>query len=148
MSKRIKNFTSCKLVLAMKDVPTYDIAKQTTYIPKQNCHIFIETKLNNHMGRIAGTPNKITAEVKEKLESLIDGVVGSLDISEMNTNQRIKVLQIALQYTLPRLQATLIKEEHEDKPLFVEDIVVYKRKENSDEEKWEDNFEWTSINDL
>jgi len=34
MSKRIKNFTSCKLVLAMKDVPTYDIAKQTTYIPK------------------------------------------------------------------------------------------------------------------
>jgi len=100
------------------------------------------------MGRIAGTPNKITAEVKEKLESLIDGVVGSLDISEMNTNQRIKVLQIALQYTLPRLQATLIKEEHEDQPLFVEDIVVYKRKENSDEEKWEDNFEGTSINDL
>ena len=76
------------------------------------------------MGRIAGTPNKITTEVKEKLESLIDGVVGSLDISEMNTNQRIKILQIALQYTLPRLQATLIKEEHEDQPLFVEDIVV------------------------
>jgi hypothetical protein len=66
----------------------------------------------------------------------------------MNTNQRIKVLQIALQYTLPRLQATLIKEEHEDQPLFVEDIVVYSRKENSNEEKWEDNFEGTSINDL
>ena len=80
------------------------------------------------MGRTAGTPNKITAEVKEKLESLIDGVVGSLDISEMNTNQRIKILQIALQYTLPRLQATLIKEEHQDQPLFMEDIVVYKRK--------------------
>jgi len=77
------------------------------------------------MGRTAGTPNKITAEVKEKLESLIDGVVGSLDISEMNTNQRIKILQIALQYTLPRLQATLIKEEHQDQPLFMEDIVVY-----------------------
>ena len=41
------------------------------------------------MGRTAGTPNKITAKVKEKLESLIDGVVGLLDISEMNTNQRI-----------------------------------------------------------
>jgi len=66
----------------------------------------------------------------------------------MNTNQRIKVLQIALQYTLPRLQATLIKEEHEDQPLFVEDMVVYKRKENSDEEKWKDNFEETSIKDL
>ena len=100
------------------------------------------------MGRTSGTPNKITAEVKEKLESLIDGVVGSLDISEMNTNQRIKILQIALQYTLPRLQATLIKEEHQDQPLFMEDIVVYKRKENSNEEKLEDNFDGTSIKDL
>ena len=65
-----------------------------------------------------------------------------------NTSQRIKMLLIALHYTLPRLQATLIKEEHEDQPLFIEDIVVYKRKENSDEEKWEDNFEGTSIKDL
>ena len=44
--------------------------------------------------------------------------------------------------------ATLIKEEHEDQPLFMDDIVVYKRKENSNEEKWEDNFEGTSIKDL
>ena len=100
------------------------------------------------MGRTAGTPNKITAEVKGKLENLIEGLVESLDINEMNTNQRIKVLQIALQYTFPRLQATLIKEEHEDQHLFVEDMVVYKRKENSDEEKWKDNFEETSIKDL
>ena len=76
------------------------------------------------MGRTAGTPNKVTAEVKGKLESLIEGVVGSLDINEMDINQRIKLLQIALQYTLPKLQATLIKEEHEDQPLFVEDIPI------------------------
>ena len=100
------------------------------------------------MGRTAGTPNKVTAEVKGKLESLIEGLVGSLDIDEMNLNQRIKLLQIALQYTLPRLQATLIKEEHEDKPLFIEDIMVYTRKENSDEPEWKDNFEAKSINDL
>ena len=30
----------------------------------------------------------------------------------------------------------------------MEDIVVYERKENSNEEKWEDNFEGTSIKDL
>lgn len=74
------------------------------------------------MGRTSGTPNKITAEVKERLESLIDGLVGSLNIDEMNANQRIKLLQIALQYTLPRLQAMLVKEEREDQPLFIEDI--------------------------
>ena len=100
------------------------------------------------MGRTAGTPNKITTEIKGKLESLIEGLVGSLDIDEMNLNQRIKLLQIALQYTLPRLQATLIKEEHEDKPLFIEDIVVYTRKEDSNEEEWKDNFESKSLNDL
>jgi hypothetical protein len=66
----------------------------------------------------------------------------------MNLNQRIKLLQIALQYTLPRLQATLIKEEHEDKPLFMEDIVVYTRKEDSNEAEWKDNFEAKSLNDL
>ena len=66
----------------------------------------------------------------------------------MNTNQRIKVLQIALQYTLPRLQAMMIKDETEDQPLFIEDIVVYKRKENSDEEKWKDNFEVSSIHKI
>lgn len=73
------------------------------------------------MGRIAGQPNKITKEVKGKLESLIDGLVGSLDINELDTNQRIKLLQIALQYTLPRLQAVLVKDEtEEDKPLFID----------------------------
>ena len=97
------------------------------------------------MGRIAGTPNKITTEVKSKLESLIEGLVGSLDISELNANQRIKLLQIALQYTLPRLQAMIVKDEKEEQPLFVEDIVVWKRKEDSNEENWQDNFETKSL---
>ncbi len=92
-------------------------------------------------GRTKGTPNKITNEVKERLENLIDGLVSSLDINDLNPNQRIKLLQIALQYTLPRLQATVVKNETEDLPLFIEDIVIHTRKENSNEENWIDNFE-------
>ena len=72
------------------------------------------------MGRTSGTPNKITAEVRNKLDGLIQGIVGSLDISELNANQRIKLLQIALQYTLPRLQAMVMKDETEDKPIFLD----------------------------
>ena len=60
------------------------------------------------MGRIAGVPNKVTTEVKEKLEELIDGIVNSIDIKELTTNQKIKMLQISLQYTLPRIQASVI----------------------------------------
>ena len=92
-------------------------------------------------GRTKGTPNKITNEVKERLENLIDGLVSSLDINDLNPNQRIKLLQIALQYTLPRLQATVVKNETEELPLFIEDIVIHTRKENSNEENWIDNFE-------
>ena len=72
------------------------------------------------MGRTAGTPNKITAQVRERLDNLIEGLVNSICIDDLNTNQKIKMLQIALQYTLPRLQATIIKEEHKDEPLFIE----------------------------
>ena len=48
------------------------------------------------MGRKAGVPNKVTTEVKEKLEELIDGIVNSIDIEELTTNQKIKMFQISL----------------------------------------------------
>ena len=70
------------------------------------------------MGRIAGVPNKITSEVKDKLQLLIDDLIASLNVNELDANQRIKMLQIVLQYTLPRMkQAT--NEVSEDLPLFV-----------------------------
>ena len=73
------------------------------------------------MGRIAGVPNKITSEVKEKLQLLIDELIESLEINKLDTNQRIKMLQIALQYTLPRLQSMVVRDEVEvDLPLFEE----------------------------
>ena len=71
------------------------------------------------MGRTAGVPNKIISEVKEKLQLLIDDLIASLDVNELDANQRIKMLQIALQYTLPRMkQAT--NEVSENLPLFIE----------------------------
>jgi hypothetical protein len=70
------------------------------------------------MPRPKGSQNKITSEVKEKLQLLIDDLIDSLNIKELDANQRIKMLQIALQYTLPRMkQAT--NEVSEDLPLFV-----------------------------
>ena len=70
------------------------------------------------MGRIAGVPNKITSEVKDKLQLLIDDLIASLNVNELDTNQRIKMLQIALQYTLPRMKQST-NEVSEDLPLFV-----------------------------
>ena len=80
------------------------------------------------MGRIAGVPNKITTQVKEKLEELIDGIVNSIDIEELTTNQKIKMLQISLQDTLPRMQASVISNKTEDLPLFIDQCQISAKK--------------------
>ena len=70
------------------------------------------------MPRPKGSQNNITSEKKDKLQLLKDDVIDSLNVKELDANQRIKMLQIALQYTLPRVkQAT--NEVSEDLPLFI-----------------------------
>ncbi len=66
------------------------------------------------MGRTSGTPNKIAADVRNKLQNLVDDLIKSLDIQKLDTNQKIKMLQLSLQYTLPRLQAMFTKEVPND----------------------------------
>ena len=70
------------------------------------------------MGRIAGVPNKITSEVRSKLQGLLDDLIASLDVNELDANQRIKMLQIALQFTLPKLKQET--DEVKDLPLFID----------------------------
>jgi hypothetical protein len=86
------------------------------------------------MPRPKGSPNKLTTEVKNKLQGVMDNVVSTLDIDSMTTDQKLKMLQIGLQYLLPRLKHTT-EESSEDKPLFL-DVQVIDRKEETGE--------WTS----
>ena len=69
-------------------------------------------------GRKKGTPNKISSQVKEKLSQIIDETIDSLDISVMNSNQKIKLIQIGLQYIIPKSQ--IIEEPKEEKNFIVE----------------------------
>ena len=55
-------------------------------------------------GRKKGTPNKLTAEVKEKLKYLLDGAIDSIDLSECTTAERIRLIEIGLRYTLPTMK--------------------------------------------
>ena len=58
------------------------------------------------MGRPKGSPNKIIADVKDKLQLVMDDVISSLNISTLTTDQKIKMLQMGLQYLIPRLKHT------------------------------------------
>lgn len=70
------------------------------------------------MPRPKGSPNKVTAEVRIKLQDLLDDLIDSLDLNELDANQRIKMLQVTLQYTLPKLKQET--DEVEDLPLFID----------------------------
>ena len=79
------------------------------------------------MGRIAGVPNRLTTQMKEKLQELIDGIVSTIEVEDLNTNQKLKLLQISLQYVLPRLKHS--KEETTNEPSEVKVNIVTTRDE-------------------
>ena len=73
------------------------------------------------MPRPKGSPNKVTAEVKEQLKNLIDEVVNRIDVDAMSIDQKLKLLQLSLHYVLPKLRSTeMTEKKQEDLPLFVD----------------------------
>ena len=70
-------------------------------------------------GRKKGTPNKISSQIKEKLSQVIDETIDSLDISLMRPSEKIKLIQIGLQYIIPKPQ---IEEQQEEQNITVEII--------------------------
>ena len=71
-------------------------------------------------GRKAGTPNKITTEVKNKLVELIDGTIEELSSKNLTVANKIKLLEIALNYCIPKLSHTYKETNNEQKSFRVE----------------------------
>ena len=63
------------------------------------------------MPRPKGSPNKITAEIKERLSEVIMNAMSTIDIDSMTQNEKLKLIQIGLTYVIPRLKHTEEKEE-------------------------------------
>ena len=55
-------------------------------------------------GRKKGVPNKLTAEVKEKIKHLLDGAIDGIDLSKCTIAERIRLIEIGLRYTLPTMK--------------------------------------------
>ena len=45
------------------------------------------------MGRIAGVPNKVTAEIKNHLQNMIDGIITGIDISKLDINRIYRYIE-------------------------------------------------------
>ena len=56
------------------------------------------------MPRPKGSPNKLTSIIKDRLSDILSEAIESLDIKEMNKAERLKLIQIGIQYVIPRLK--------------------------------------------
>ena len=76
-------------------------------------------------GRKKGTPNKLTAEVKKKVQSLLDGAIDSIDLSECTTAERIRLIEIGLRYTLPTMKQVENQPETEYQSINFKDLIKW-----------------------
>ena len=74
------------------------------------------------MPRPKGSPNKITAEIKEKLSEVLMNAMSTIDIDLMIQNERLKLIQIGLTYVIPRLKQVENIEEEEPRKFEIEII--------------------------
>ena len=56
------------------------------------------------MPRPKGSPNKLTAEIKQKLSQVIMDAMSTIDIDSMTQNEKLKLIQIGLTYVIPKLK--------------------------------------------
>ena len=48
------------------------------------------------MPRPKESQNKLTTEIKDRLQKIMDDTIDSLVLDDMNTNQKLKLLQLGL----------------------------------------------------
>ena len=73
--------------------------------------------------RKKGTPNKLTAEVKKKVQSLLDGAIDSIDLSECTIAERIRLIEIGLRYTLPTMKQIENQPEREYQSIDFKNLI-------------------------
>ena len=84
------------------------------------------------MPRKKGIPNKITSKVKEKLTTILNEAMDSIDIETMTKAERLKLIQIGLQYVIPRLKQ--VEEITEEEPRTFQIEVIDSLSKYSDKE--------------
>jgi len=83
------------------------------------------------MPRPKGSPNKLTSEIKERLSQVIMDAMSTIDIGSMTQNEKLKLIQIGLQYVVPRLKHT---EEIKEEPRNFQIEIITSRSQVSDKE--------------
>tara|TARA_R110000803_G_scaffold7493_6_gene24127 strand:- start:3611 stop:3904 length:294 start_codon:yes stop_codon:yes gene_type:complete len=80
----------------------------------------MNTTGNKYGGRQKGTPNKLSAKIKDKLSSIISEAIDSLDLEDMSKAERLKLIQLGLPYIVTKPQ---IEEPQQEEQKFTIEII-------------------------
>ena len=83
------------------------------------------------MPRKKGIPNKITSLIKERLATILNEAVDSIDVKTLTVSERLKLIQIGVQYVIPRLKHT---EEVREEPRNFQTVIIDSLSKYSNEE--------------
>ena len=64
----------------------------------------MNTTGNMYGGRTKGTPNKLSSKIKDKLSSILNETIDSLDLDNMTKSERLKLIQLTLPYVITKPQ--------------------------------------------
>ena len=64
----------------------------------------MNTTGNKYGGRTKGTPNKLTSEIKDKLSTIINEAIDSIDLENMSKAEKLKLIQLGLPYVMTKPQ--------------------------------------------
>lgn len=69
-------------------------------------------------GRTAGTPNKITATIREKLQLILDDCIEDLNIRELSKKERIELIGKILPFLIPKLNSITMDDKNTNEDYF------------------------------
>ena len=84
------------------------------------------------MGRPKGSPNKLTKDIKEKLSYIVKDALDYLDVKTMTKAEKLKLIQVGVQYIVPRLRQ--IEEVTDEPPRQFQIEVIESRSQLSEKE--------------
>ena len=96
-------------------------------------------------GRPKGKPNKMTAQLKDKFQYIMNQIVDSIDIDEMDIEHKMRFISIASQYVMPKLRQVdeVDKTDNWNTP---KSVLIYTRRDPVTGE-WEKREEKISLPD-
>ena len=80
----------------------------------------MNTTGNKFGGRTKGTPNKLSSKIKDKLSSILNETIDSLDLDNMTKSERLKLIQLTLPYVITKPQ---IKETPQEPQKYQIEII-------------------------